>query len=211
MLLQAPGQDGDTLTAGRDHDLGRGLQAGVGRFPGIERAAAADLRGLDPGARQRVVAVHQHRPRRLGPHGRVVGQEVDLGVPEDVAQIGVAGQGAGSDRDLLVVGIGGAGQVVAREARRALDVGVALDHDIAGGPAPRPGLLVNGESLAPSERAASGQGRLGPRRGILRGRVRARHADEAVEFGDLAGGRPPVPGPTQRKRTLGGQLGVAQA
>ena len=81
--------------------------AGVGGFPGIKRALETEMRCLRARAAQRVVAVHQQRPRGLWPDCSVEGQQVDFGIPEDVAEIGVASEGACPYRDAVVLGVGG--------------------------------------------------------------------------------------------------------
>ena len=59
-----------------------------------------------------MIAVHQQRPRGLWPDCSVEGQQVDFGVPEDVAEIGVASEGACPYRDAIVLGVGGTSQMV---------------------------------------------------------------------------------------------------
>ena len=46
VVLHPAGQDVDQLAVGRDHALRRGLLAGVGRFPGVERALVAERAAL---------------------------------------------------------------------------------------------------------------------------------------------------------------------
>ena len=86
VLLLPAAQDLDRPAVGVDDLLGRRLVAGVGRFPGVERAAVAHPRRLGAGPRQRVIAVQQQRPRRLRPGQDVERQQIDLGIPEDVAR-----------------------------------------------------------------------------------------------------------------------------
>ena len=94
VVLHLAGQYLNRSAVGPDHALGRGLHTGIGGFPGVERTLEAEMHGFRTRAGQRVVAVHQHRPRCLWPDRGVEGQQVDFRVPEDVAEIGVAGEAA---------------------------------------------------------------------------------------------------------------------
>ena len=58
-------------------------------------------------------------------------QQVDLGVPEDVTVIVVAGQRPRADRNAFIGGVGRAVQVVDREPQGMLCGGIALDLDVA--------------------------------------------------------------------------------
>ena len=202
-MLHLAGQYFHNRAVGSDNALRRGLLAGVGRFPGVKRALEAEMRRLRARAGQRVEAVHQQRPRRLRPDCGVERQQVDLGVPEDVAQIGVAGQGACADRDALVLRVGGAGQMVHGEAQRSLQFIVAFDDYVARDPARIPGGLVRRQHGAPAQRTVTCQRGAARRRGIVLRRIGPRHRDEAVEFGNLPGDGAPAPGPAQWERTFG--------
>jgi hypothetical protein len=59
-----------------------------------------------------------------------------------MAEVGVAAEGAGPDRDLLVVRVSGAYQVIGGEADHPLNVVVALDNDIGVPPAGSPGRFM---------------------------------------------------------------------
>ena len=96
------------------------------------------------------------------------------------------------------------------EAHRSLHYFVAVDDDVAGGPARIPGGLVLGEHSAPAQCTAARQRGDGVRRRIILQRVGARHRDEAVEFGHLPGDGAPAPSPSQRERSLGGERIVAE-
>jgi hypothetical protein len=96
-----------------------------------------------------VIAVHQQRPGGLGPGENVERQQVDLGVPEHMPEVGIAGQRPGADRDSLVLRIGGPDQVVGGEPQRLLGFLVAFDADVAARPALRPCGFVRHEDAAP--------------------------------------------------------------
>ena len=98
VVLHPAGEDVDHLAIGTHHALGRGLLAGVSRFPRVQRAFVADRICLGARAGQRVIAIHQHRARRLWPSRRVEGQQIGLGIPEHVAEIRITGQAARADR-----------------------------------------------------------------------------------------------------------------
>ena len=114
-------------------------------------------------AKKRVVAVHEQRPRGPWPDCGVKGQRVNLGVPEDVAEISVTGEGTRAYGHAVVLRVGGARQMVHGEANCALQFIVALDHHVAGGPAHIPGSLVRGQHGAPAQRTIACQRRAGAR------------------------------------------------
>ena len=203
VLLQLAAEHVHQLAVRPDHALGRRLHSGVGGFPGVERTPAADMRRLGTRAGQRVEAVHQQRPRRLRPDSGVERQQIGLGVPEDMAEIGISGQAARADGDPRVLGIGGTGKVVDGETQVLLQVVIALDADVAGDPAGVPGGFVLREHRAPAQQAAALQRGAGGRGGIVLGPVGPRHRDNAIEFRHLPGPGTPVPNPAQRERTLG--------
>ena len=101
-----------TFRSGPIDLLRRHLRAGIGRLPGIQRAAPAHRRGFRPRAIEGVEAIHQQRPGRFRPGQHVERQQVDLGVPEHMPVIVVAGQRPRADRDALVGRVGRAVQVV---------------------------------------------------------------------------------------------------
>ena len=96
-------------------------------------------------------AIHQQRSGRFRPGQDIERQQVDLGVPEHVAMIVVAGQRPGADRDALVGRVGRAVQVVDGEPQCLLRGRVAVDLDVAALPAARPGRLVLRDHAAPAE------------------------------------------------------------
>ncbi len=145
VLLVGAAADRDDPSIRHGHIRRRYLLAGVCRFPGVERAAIAQPRGLGARGRQGMEAVHQQRTRRCGPGECVERQQEDLGIPEDMAEVGLAGQRPCADRDTFVLGVGGADQVVEREAERTLRCIVAFNDNIAGSPALAPGLGVCGQ------------------------------------------------------------------
>ena len=67
-----------------------------------------------------------------------------------MAEIVVAGQRAGADRDVLVIWVGRAIQMVEREAKRSLGGRIAIDFDLAGAPTLTPGGCMIGEDAAPA-------------------------------------------------------------
>ena len=127
MLLLRPAEHLDQVAIGADELLRGGLLAGIGRLPGVHGAAPAHPDRLGTRARQRVIAVHEQGPGRLGPGRDVERQHIDFGVPEHVPEIGVAGQRAGPDGDALVGRIGRAVQMVDRKPQRLFGGVVTLD------------------------------------------------------------------------------------
>ncbi len=77
------------------------------------------------------MAVAQQRPRGVGPGQDVEGQQEDLGVPEHVAPVALAGQRVRADVDRRVVGVGRDQQVVDAEPQRAGEALVADDLAVA--------------------------------------------------------------------------------
>ena len=89
-------------------------------------------------AGQVAVAVREQRARRLRLRVDEERQHEDLGVPEDVQEVGHAAQAAGAHRDGVLGGVRRADHVVDGEAQRVLVVGVAVDAQVGGVPALRP-------------------------------------------------------------------------
>src|SRR6516165_11566496 len=131
------------------------VPSGTTTRSGVKRALEAEMRRLRARGGQRVEAVHQQRSSGLWPDCGVEGQQVDLGIPEDVPEIGVAGERASAYGYAVVLGVGGAGQMVHGEAHRLLRFIVALDQHVARGPARIPGALVRGQHGAPAQRTAA--------------------------------------------------------
>ena len=123
------------------------------------------MRRFGTRAGQRVEAVHQQRPRRLRPDRGVERQQIGLGVPEDMAEIGISGQAARADRNPRVVGVGGAGKVVDGETQGLLQLVIAPRSQTS--PATQRALQAASCSAAPraSPAAAAGQGGPGGRGG----------------------------------------------
>ena len=161
MLFHHAAEDVDLLAVSADDMLGRRFPAGVGGFPGVERAPETHSRGLGARGGQRVIAVHEHCPRGRRPDRSVEGQQIDLGVPEDVAEIGISRESPCAYRHTLVFRVRGACQVVDREADRALQVVVAVDDDVGDGPLVTPGGFMGGRDGAPTLRTTARQS--GPR------------------------------------------------
>ena len=90
--------------------------------------------GLLAGAGEVAVAVLEQRPRRLRLRVDEERQHEDLGVPEDVQEVGHAAQAAGADGDRVLGGVRRADHVVDGEAQRVLVVGVAVDAQVGGVP-----------------------------------------------------------------------------
>ena len=211
VVFHLAGQDLDRLPGGAQHRFRCGFLTGIGRLPGIERASVPEQFSLRTGGGQHVVPVHQQRARRFRPDGGVVWQEIGLGIPEDVAEIGIAGQAARTDRHSVVVRVGGARQMVDGEPQGALQIVIAVDVDPAILPVVVPGGLMRPQDSTPAQVGAALQRRLRLRRRVFRRSVRSRHGDVASQFGNLAGLGAPAPDPPQRERALGRDRGSFEA
>src|SRR5690349_13105726 len=99
--------------------------------------------------------VHQQGPRRFWPDRDIKQQQVDLGIPEDMAEIRIPGKSARADRYTVILGVRGAGQMVYGESKCLLQFVIALDEDVARDPARMPSRLVLGQHGAPAQRAAA--------------------------------------------------------
>ena len=110
---------------------GRHFRTGIGGFPGIQRTAPAHPGRFRPSAIQRVKAIHQQGSGGFRPCQNIKRQQKDLGIPEDVTVIVVAGQRAGADGHALIGWVGCAVQVVQGEPQGKLRVRIAIDHHIA--------------------------------------------------------------------------------
>ena len=106
-------------------------------------------RGLER-LRKPLHAVLDDRPRRRRMRCGEERQHEDVGVPEDVASVRVAGQSARADSRFAVIG-NRCHQVEQRDPGCELQVLVALDADVGFGPAFRPGPPLFAEQpLEPS-------------------------------------------------------------
>src|SRR5262249_39779419 len=125
----------------------------------------------------------EERPSCLGISEREKRQHEDLGVPEDVAFVGRSGERARPDRDMLVVGIGGADEVVQGAANFALRGAVSGDDHIARLPLflPVPAMLLHLVAQA----SLVGAAHLCAHRAAA-GKTRALYASEAIEAIGLA-------------------------
>jgi len=149
-----------------------------------------------------MIAIHQQRARRLRPDRDIEGQQIDLGIPEHMAEIRISGEAARANRDAFVLRVRGARKMVNGEAGRLLHLIVTLDDDVARVPTLLPCGLVCCQHPAPAKRASARQRIGGNRSRVLRRTVRTRHSDETVEFEHLSGNRTPAPDPAQRERPL---------
>ena len=115
-----------------------GIETQGGRLP-RKASAAVPLRarGLER-LRKPLHAVLDDRPRRRRMRRGEEWQHEDVGVPEHVASVRVAGQSARADSSFAVIG-NRCHQVEQRDPGCELQVLVALDADVGFGPAFRPG------------------------------------------------------------------------
>ena len=199
------------------------LMAGVRRLPGILRARVAVRSGVGDGAVEGVVAIGEQGPRHGGLGVDVEGQKVDLGVPEDVAAIALAGQRVGADIDPLVLLARCDQQVVDAVAHGFLRRAIAFDHDVAVPPALGEGGDVIVQGPCPAVRARHRQGfQTGPlepdRIDVARGPDRDQLVDAAgglaveVELDALGHGQivdPPAPGAAAGERRAIGEMMAA--
>ena len=139
MVLLDTGVDLKALAAGIEHKRRRHVNARVGQLPGVQGAAVAELTRFVARGGERVVAVHQQRASSWGMGVDEKRKHEDLGIPEHMPLVALAGQRAGAGRGMLVVGIGAANQMVQRKAGAALDIRVVPDHHVGACPALGPG------------------------------------------------------------------------
>jgi hypothetical protein len=119
-----------------------------------------------------------------------------------MAEIRVPGPAARADRDIFVLRVSGAREMVDGEAYRLLHLIVTLDDDVARVPMLLPRGLVRCQHPAPAERTTARQRISGNRGRVVRQPFRTRHRDDTVEFELLSGNRTPAPDPAQRERPL---------
>ena len=201
-------------------DLARRVERSVGvtssprsrRLPGEPGAPACPGRAAASAGRgqaARPVAEHGQRRRRAG-RGQE-GQDEDVGVPEDVAVVGRAGEAAWPDGGLPVTGATAPSGGTARSAPPARGR-VAVDADLGVRPAPRPGLAllaqqrVEAEPPWPRSRSSCGGARIGERPGSGRSaprsaprRARARAAPHPAIRAER---RPRRSGPRRRRAAV---------
>ena len=152
----------------------RRLDALVGGLPRVERAAEPHLRRLLPRSGQVAVPVLEQRAGRLRLRVDEEGEHEDLGVPEDVQEVGHAAQAAGADRHGVLGRMRRADHVVDGEAQRVLVVGVAVDAQVGGVPGGVPRRAVPPQQLVVADVARPLQG---PARDLRRRHLGARRDD----------------------------------
>jgi hypothetical protein len=103
-----------------------------------------------------------------------------------VAKIGIAGEAARTNRDLLVLRVCRAGEMVHGEAQRALGFIVTFDNNVARLPALLPRRLVCTKNRQ-AQRTAARQCRSGCRRQIAGQCFGACGSNDAIEFDHLSG------------------------
>ena len=161
VLLELAGPDRHDLAGASPGRGGRDVAARRGRLPREAGARAGRVPlAASQGRGQASQPVLEHRPR-----GRRVGrgeerQHEDVAVPEHVAAVAGPAQAARSDGRLALVG-DRRHQVEQREADRALELRVALDHDVGVLPTRGPRLAVLAEQAL--EAGLSGLGESGER------------------------------------------------
>ena len=144
VLLELTGADG--------HDAPRAVARGGGRdvapaarpFPGEPGAPATELAGGLACGGEPPDAVLEHRPRRRGMGCGEERQHECVGVPEHVTAVRRSAEAAGADGRFGPV-TDRRHQLEQREARRNLQLVVALDDDVGVLPPARPGGAVLGE------------------------------------------------------------------
>ena len=143
-------------------------------------------------AGQVVVAVLEQRARVRRQRVDEERDHEDLGVPEDVTEVGHAGEAAGADRHVRVVRLGAGDHVVDGEAGRQLRLGVAVDAHVAGAPAALPHGAVAAQQLVvaradwPRSSAARADG------AARRPRAGGDDGGQPVDTGRLAAHHPPA-------------------
>ena len=139
----------DVVLRGAGGVARRRLLAGD-RAPGEQRAAVVELAGASAGGVEHADPKREHVARLLRARVREERRDVDLGVPEVVALVAVAGDALG--RDAVAPGAGGRLQEREEvEADRALEPGLALDLDV--GVAPE---VLGGVALVALDRVVAG-------------------------------------------------------
>ena len=134
MLLLLAAKHIHDLTIRADDLIRRRLRTGVGELPGVE-APRQPIRPPSLARHRACGSDTSAAPAPLPARSGVKRQQVDLGVPEHVPMIVVAGQRPGADRDALVGRVGGAVQMVDSEPQCLLCGRVATDLDVAALPA----------------------------------------------------------------------------
>ena len=122
----------DVVLRGAGRVPRRGLLA-VDRAPRIERARVADLLGAAARRAEHPDAEVERLPGPLGVRVDEERQDVDLGVPEVVALVAVAGHALGRHAEALAARRG-LQQLEEVEAHGLLEVGRALEPDVAAAP-----------------------------------------------------------------------------
>ena len=142
-----------------DGELRALLAPGVGGLPGVPGTAGAVLAGVLPRPVEGVVAVAQQRPGGVGLGEDEEREHEDLGVPEHVPAVALAGQRLGADVDRRVVGVRRDQQVVDAEPQRAGEPLVADDLAVARLPQARPDLAAGGDDPVEPLLAVCGEDR----------------------------------------------------
>ena len=160
VVLHQAAEDGDDLAVGAHAIRRRRLDALVGGLPWVQRAAVPHVARLLAGPVEVAIPIGQQRARRLRVRVDEEREHEDLGVPEDVQEVGHAAQTAGAHRHRVFGRVSRADHVVDAEAQGLLVAGVAVDDQVGVAPAcvPRRAMtaeeLVETELLRPRQRAA---------------------------------------------------------
>src|SRR5262245_1427693 len=145
VMLLLSGEDPHYLAVGRDDKRGRHLFAGIGRLPCVEGAAIPEPSGLGSRSRERVVAVHDKRPRRLGISEYKERQHKYVGVPEHMPLVRSSAQSAGANGHPFVLRVCRTRQMIDGKAQRALRRRIALDPKVRRLPSRQPGITMIGD------------------------------------------------------------------
>src|SRR6516164_4835746 len=147
VMLLLSREDPHDLAVGRDDKRGRHLFAGIGRLPCVEGAAIPKPSGLGSRSRERVVAVHDKRPRRLGISEYKERQHEYVGVPKHMPLVRSSAQSAGANGHPFVLRVCRTRQMINGEAQRALSRSIALDPKVRRFPSCQPGITMLSDDI----------------------------------------------------------------
>ena len=157
----------DVERRGAGRPVARALLA-ADRPPRERRAREPELLGALVGQRQDRLPPAQRVGRRLRGEEREHRQAERLGVPERVPVVALAGEALGADRAALGAGAG-LQHVEDREPDGLLQLGVAVDLDVGGGPERRRGTRAARRAGRPSRCSGRRPARRGPGRAARAG------------------------------------------
>src|SRR5918912_1871922 len=138
-------EDGDQTAIG-SHVLERSaVLSSIRRLPREQGAPAADPLGTCARCGQGSVPVGEERTCRRGMRVHEEGNHEDVSVPEEMASVAAPAEPSSPDRGEVTLRISRRDEVIQREAKSTLRMGIALDNHVGIAPSPAPGLPVTSE------------------------------------------------------------------